>query len=64
MTLKDALKEDLAPLKPLADAAVKEGKAIGKELGEIGELTSKELGKFKTSLWELVTINLLTLEKS
>ena len=48
--LKDALKEDLAPLKPLADAAVKEGKAIGKEVGEIADLTGKELNKLKNEV--------------
>ena len=48
--LKDALKEDLAPLKPLADAAVKEGKAIGKEVGEIADLTGKEFNKLKNEV--------------
>ena len=48
--LKDALKEDLAPLKPLADAAVKEGKAIGKEVSEIAGLTGKELDKLKREI--------------
>ena len=48
--LKDALKEDLAPLKPLADAAVKEGKAISKEVSEIAGLTGKELDKLKREI--------------
>jgi len=48
--LKDALKEDLAPLKPLADAAVKEGKAIGKEVSEIAGLTGKQLDKLKREI--------------
>ena len=48
--LKDALKEDLAPLKPLADEVIKEGKAIGKEVGEIADLTGKEFNKLKTDI--------------
>ena len=48
--LKDALKEDLAPLKPLADEVVKEGKAIGKEVSEIADLTGKEFNKLKNEI--------------
>ena len=45
-----ALKEDLAPLKPLADSAKKEATAIGKELGEIKDLTGKEFNKLKREI--------------
>ena len=45
--LKDALKEDLEPLRPMASAVKQDLKAAGKEAKEIGELTAKELGKFK-----------------
>ena len=48
--LGDALKEDLKPLGPLADAAKKEAKAIGKELGEIGELSGQKLKGLKDEL--------------
>ena len=45
-----ALKEDLAPLKPLANSAKKEATAIGKELGEIKDLTGKEFNKLKKEI--------------
>ena len=45
--LKDALKEDLEPLKPFVKGAVKEGKAIAKEASDIANLTGKEFGKLK-----------------
>ncbi len=48
--LKDALKEDLAPIKPLTDAVVKEGKGIAKEVGEIADLTGKEFNKLKNEV--------------
>jgi len=48
--LGDALKEDLKPLGPLADAAKKEAKAVGKELGEIGELSKQKLKGLKDEL--------------
>ena len=45
--LGQALKEDLEPLRPIASAVKQDLKAAGKEAKEIGELTAKELGKFK-----------------